>query len=121
MHGPIAAALGYPARMSITGTFDKTAAPSGGIVTSDAITLVVPAGSDGLLEVHDQIDTGVLNLEFRRNAGSYTGGIPAGAAANGDTMNARITSALAGESTTFYIRESGSQRIVGGPYTIAAS
>lgn len=121
MRGGIAAALGYPVRMSITGTFTKTAAPSGGIVTSDTITLTVPAGSDGLLDVSGQVDTGTVNLEFQRNAGGYTGGIPAGAAVNNDTMNARITGATAGESSSFSIVESATGRVVGGPYTITAS
>ena len=121
MRGLIAAALGYPARMSITGSLSKTAAPSGGIVTSDAVTITVPNGSDGLLEEADRSDTGTVTLEFQRDGGGFTGGIPAGAASNGSTLEARITGASAGESSTFSIVETTSGRIVGGPYTITAS
>lgn len=56
------------APMSLTGSFAKSAAPSGGIVTSDAVTVNVPAGNDGKLAVANQSDTGTVALEFERNA-----------------------------------------------------
>lgn len=114
------AARGEPGQIQFSGSFSKSAAPSGGIVTSDTITLTVAGDNDGILSVTGQMDIGTVTLEFRRNAGAYTGGIPVGAAVNNDTMNARITNATAGESTTFSLADS-SGRIVGGPYTIAAT
>lgn len=110
--------------IGISGTLSKTAAPSGGIVTSDAATLGVPGGSDGKMLVANRSDTGTVTLEFEKSAsGSWVDetSLSTITFAGSDTVKARIRNATSGEASTFSLTESATGRAIGGPYTITAS
>lgn len=92
--------------IGLSGTFSKTAAPSGGIVESDAVTVGVPGASDGKITVGSRLDSGTVKLEFEKNAsGSWVdeSALNTVVFATGDTVKARIRNASAGESSTFTV------------------
>lgn len=86
------------------GTFNKTAAPSGGNVTSDTVTPLVPGGS-GTLKISGFSFSGTVLTQFSKNAAAFSalvdgdtiGLVP------GDTLALRGTGMTAGESWTFTV------------------
>lgn len=120
--GCIAAISATVNAASFSGSLSKSAAPSGNIVTSDAVTVYIPAGHDGLLNETSYSSVGTVNYQVDRNAaGLWTAvSVSSFTWANGDTLQARITSAVAGESYTFSIIETRTGKVIAGPFTVAA-
>lgn len=96
--------------ISLSATLTKTAAPSGGNVTSDTVTVTVPGGSAGQLTFQNYSFSGTLSdTQYSKNGGAFTT-LPDGAGisvANGDTLAVRGTGMTAGESWTFTLRDAG--------------
>lgn len=84
----------------ITGSLTKSAAPSGGIVTSDTVTINVPLGNSGGLSFDGLSITGTVTTEYSKNGGAFTA-LADGSTitfANGDTLAVRGTGMVAGEA-----------------------
>lgn len=92
---------------SLSGSLSKTAAPSGGNVTSDTVIVTAPAGFVGM-RTTDWSMTGTVTLQYQVNGGSFTAIVaeePTSTIANNDTMAMRITGAGSGESLSFNLRD----------------
>lgn len=119
--GTIAAISAYRPSLTYTGTLSKTAAPSGGIVTSDAITFTKPAASSGVFTLANFVFSGSVVTQQRKNAASFsTFSEPGGdTVATGDTFQVQGTGMTAGESWQFDLIDS-TTGVKLGTYTIAA-
>ena len=119
----LAAAITTPAPCSLSASLTKTAAPSGGIVTSDAVTVNVPPGNSGVLKFTSFIITGAVATEYRKNVAAWALATDGGSEtfAQGDTLAVRITGASAGDEWAFTLRDdTRSVSVVGSPFTITA-
>ena len=124
----LAAALSVPAPITFSGSFTKTAAPSGGYVTSDTITLTVPAGNSGSLRIAYGTTVGTIaGLEYSKNAAGFVAWTDASDVtfANGDTLAIRAGGAgggaiIAGESQAFTLNDN-TRSITSSSYTITGS
>lgn len=109
--------------VSITGTLTKTAAPSGGNVTSDTVTVNVPGGSSGKITFQNYSFSGTLtDTQYSKNGGAFST-LAEGTSitfANGDTLALRGTGMTAGESWTFTLQDFTHLTNI-GTYTITAS
>lgn len=121
--GAIAALSGVINKCSISATLTKTAAPSGGNVTSDTVTVSKPVGNSGAIDFLNYSYSGTLtDTQYSKNGGAFTS-IADGSSitfANGDTLAMRGTGMTAGESWTFTLRDATLLQTI-GTYTITAS
>lgn len=121
--GVIAALAGVINICSLSATLTKTAAPSGGNVTSDTVTITVPAGNSGKINFINYSYSGTLtDTQYSKNGGAFTT-LPDGGQitfASGDTLALRGTGMTAGESWTFTLQDN-SRTLNIGTYTITAS
>ena len=96
--------------ISLTATLTKTAAPSGGNVTSATVTVNVPGGSAGQLTFQNYSFSGTLtDQQYSKNGGAFAT-VASGTTitfANGDTLAVRGTGMTAGESWTFTLKDQG--------------
>lgn len=117
------AALSVPAPCTLSATLTKTAAPSGGNVTSDTVTVNVPGGSAGQLTFQNYSFSGTLtDTQYSKNGGAFAV-VADGSTitfANGDTLAVRGTGMTAGESWTFTLQDNTRLTNI-GTYTITAS
>lgn len=114
--------------IGFSGSFTKTAAPSGGYVTSDTITVTVPGGNAGQLRVNYGTTVGTVSgLEYSKNGGAFTSWTDATSItlANGDTLAVRAGGGgggaiTAGESQAFTLTDT-TRSFTTSTYTITAS
>lgn len=121
--GVIAALAGVVNVCSLSGTLTKTAAPSGGVVTSDTVTVRVPNGNSGVLNFTSFSFSGTVgSTDYSKNGGAFTSTTEGGSVtfANGDTLAVRGTGMTAGESWTFTLQDNTKQVNL-GTYTTTAS
>lgn len=122
------AALSTPAPITFSGSFSKTAAPSGGYVTSDTITVTVPVGNSGTLRVNYGTPTGTIGgIEYSKNGGGFASWADGGTVvfANNDTLALRAgggggAAMTAGESQPFTLTDT-TRNITSSTYTLTAS
>lgn len=117
------AALSVPSPCTLSATLTKTAAPSGGAVTSDTVTVTVPAGNSGVLNFISYSYSGtVSDTQYSKNGGAFTSVVEGSGITftNGDTLAVRGTGMTAGESWTFTLQDNTRLTNV-GTYTITAS
>lgn len=119
----LAAVLSTPAPCTLSATLTKTAAPSGGNVTSDTVTVTVPAGNSGSIGFTNYSYAGtVTNTQYSKNGVAFTT-VMEGASivfASGDTLAVRGTGMTAGESWTFTLHDDTRNANI-GTYVITAS
>lgn len=110
------------APISLSGSLSKTAAPSSTNVTSDTVTVTVPAGNAGYVNFISFSFSGAVNTQYSKNGGAF-------AAINendallfttSDTLAVRGANMVAGESWTFTLTDNSSGAVI-GTYTILAS
>lgn len=104
------AAGGRVTPCELSGSLSKTAAPSGGFVTSDTVTITVPGGNSGALTFASYILSGTMDdppLQYSKNGGAWTA-LAEGTGitfASGDTLAVRaggtVAAITAGESLQF--------------------
>lgn len=107
---------------SLSGSLSKTAAPSGGIVTSDTVTVTVPGGNGGGITFGSFSTTGSVTTQYSKNGAAFGAIVDGGgdAFASGDTLAVRGTGMTAGEAWTFTLTDNTSSSVI-GTYTITAS
>lgn len=120
--GSIAALAGVINTCDLSATLSKTAAPSGGIVTSDTINVRVPIGNSGVLAFKSFSITGTVSTEYSKNGAAFAAlaendGVTF---ANGDTLAVRGANMTAGEAWTFTVQDF-TKAVNIGTYTITAS
>lgn len=121
----LAATLSVPAPISFSGSFSKTAAPSGGYVTSDTITVGVPAGSLASIQFRNYVITGSIGgLEYNKNSAGFVGiadGVSVTGFVDGQPLIIRAGAGLAaGESFQFQLYDDG-RGVTLGTYTLLGS
>lgn len=108
---------------SFSSSFSKTAAPSGGAVTSDTVTITVPPGNSGSVTFFGYSFSGALtDTQYSKNGGAFTSVADSTSVvfADGDTIALRGTGMTAGESWSFGLSDGTTGKVIGS-YTITAS
>ena len=114
--------------ITLSASLSKTAAPSGGYVTSDTVIVRVPVGNSGQITFQNFAVTGVVSgLQYSKNGAAFAllvdGQVVA--FANGDTLALKAGGAgggamNAGESYQFDLLDQTRLRPVSGsPFTLA--
>lgn len=112
-------------QIKFSGSFSKTAAPSGGYVTSDTITLTVPGGNSGQIDLAGGIVVGTIGaVQYSKNGAAFTEWLGTVTFANGDTVRIRAgggggSGMTSGESIEFTLTDV-TRNIVSSIYTLAA-
>lgn len=100
--------------ITLSGSLSKTAAPSGGNVTSDTVTCTIPASHPDM-RTTDWSMTGTVGLQFQKNAAAFSAIVAEDTLpgfTSGDTLTLRITGAVAGESLTFNLRDNFNGNVI---------
>lgn len=121
-------ALNVPSPIQFSGSFSKTAAPSGGYVTSDTITLTVPPGNSGQLTITYGTTVGTVGgIDYNKNGAGFVSWADGAVFtfANGDTLAIRAGGGgggaiTAGESQAFTLRDN-TRGVTSATYTLTAS
>lgn len=126
MFAMLAAVLSVPAPIAFSGSFSKTAAASGGYVTSDTITITVPGGNSGGITYQETSVVGVVGgFEYSKNGGAFTAWLGTVTFASGDTLAVRAGgggggSMTSGEQYNFTLTDV-TRNIVSSTYSLTAS
>lgn len=113
--------------IGFSGSFSKSAAPSGGYVTSDTITVTVPGGNSGQLRVNYGTTVGTITgLEYNKNGAGFLAWADSTTitCAHNDTLIIRAGGGgggaiSAGESQAFTLTDT-TRNFTTSTYTIAA-
>lgn len=124
----LAATLSVSAPIQFSGSFSKTAAPSGGYVTSDTITLTVPPGNSGQLTITYGATVGTVSgIEYNKNGAGFVAWTDGASVtfANSDTLAIRAGGGgggaiTAGESQAFTLIDN-TRSVTSSTYTLTAS
>ena len=109
------AMMGTPAPCTFSGSLSATAVA--GTATSSAVTVTVPVGNSGVINI-SYVDMGtILDHQYKKNSGAFTsfasGESPS--FANGDTLTLRTTGDNGGESVTYTLQDNTRQITIQSP------